>query len=461
MKSLTPILPKLCLVTMSLWGLGCSDKYRYENYRWSRNQATPPVSSSLESRFFGRAFSQFDLGSEQGRSDLIFVTQKIQGVDVDGSYYKELRNSETIFKSYRWLVDVPWSLRLKIFWEQLKTPLVRFQFMQQQEFKNLPLFQEPRLVLKDQELLWKFSFLTPRGEIYGIDWSSERGVLSKGFWGSGAQTAVGSLFPEGPLRSQIQKVLLPELQGLQALSTPKVRVFTQSSRPVFSEGSEFVYDLDDDRFQQVQVFYYLSRLLQWTENNLGFQIPFPVEAETQIGFPERTNTAFYYQRRIRLGEGDGVVFSKMSLDPSIVTHEGFHSVIDAVARLPFQGEGGSLNEGLADFLTAILLGNPRLGEFSYKKGPFKRSIANNLSRRDMKGTLYGDSGVISGLLWELAQKLGPDLGLSLGWETLLRLNPTSRFSDFELELREVISQIPDETNRLKAQQIFSNRGWSL
>ena len=139
-------------------------------------------------------------------------------------------------------------------------------------------------------------------------------------------------------------------------------------------------------------------------------------------------------------------------------HEAFHGVIDSVARLPFEGEGGSLNEGFADFFAASMMENPNLGEVSYKIAPFKRTVKNGLKLQDQKGSLYFDSGIVSGLLWNLRNDLGSEWGEQIAWKTLLRLNPDSQFSEFKTELLEVVRNLPEEF-KVKAENVLHSRGW--
>ncbi|MFN8792478.1 MAG: hypothetical protein ACK5Y2_13570, partial [Bdellovibrionales bacterium] len=120
--------------------------------------------------------------------------------------------------------------------------------------------------------------------------------------------------------------------------------------------------------------------------------------------------------------------------------------------------GGSLNEGFSDFFTALILENPRLGEASYKKAPFKRTVQNPLRFGDRKGALYFDSGVLSGLLWEIRTQMGVDTAKFIAWETLIRLNPYSNFEEARREVYDVIKRLPtDQQETLR--QILQRRGW--
>src|SRR5690606_1502757 len=122
------------------------------------------------------------------------------------------------------------------------------------------------------------------------------------------------------------------------------------------EGSQNMeFPPTDERFDQVQAYYYANQILSWFGRKLTLKKPLKVSILAHVGYPDKTNAAFYYKGQVRLGSGDDVTFSLIPLDPSIVMHEVSHVLIDELARLPFQGEGGSINEGFADVFTTFYL----------------------------------------------------------------------------------------------------------
>ncbi len=431
--------------------IGCSENLIYEDSRWSRVTSASAGDSNLDSQ---------NLKLKIGKKDIQFVQQLIQGVEVEDSFYKKVYDNETKFTSSHWINDVPIAIRLRILSMKLQENLIEARI--QKKHANISLkriYEKPKIIIQDGEVRWKLVVSRPSGELEGIFLDSKLNIKKTILLGSRIAAAEATLFPEGPLKSQLQNVLLYELAQNKTLNTSKIKVSTQSVEKAYSESFQFNYLVEDRRFAQVQVFYYLTKALGWAESELQFKLPYQLEAETFVGFPEKTNTAFYYERKIRLGEGDGVIFSNIQLDPTLVIHETFHSLIDAVARLPFQGEGGSINEGFADFLTAMVLKNPNLGEVSYKKGPFKRTIQNSLKLQDQNGGLYHDSGIVAGLLWNLSQKLGYETGLKIGWEILIRLNPITNLNDFSVELKEILKELPTEQQEI-ARKILDQRGWN-
>ena len=144
----------------------------------------------------------------------------------------------------------------------------------------------------------------------------------------------------------------------------------------------------------------------------------------------------------------------------MVIHESVHAFVDIVAGLPFEGEGGSINEGYADFFTAIQLNNPNMAEASYLKGAFRRSVSNSISLKERNGGLYHDSAIVSGTLWDLSERFGKDLGLRVAALTLNRLVPGSDLKDFGESLQGIIeTELKSSADIQVAKEILTNRGF--
>ncbi|KYG62817.1 hypothetical protein AZI87_16205 [Bdellovibrio bacteriovorus] len=310
------------------------------------------------------------------------------------------------------------------------------------------------------EPLWQIVYSDRKGISWEVCFSRLLEVRSVKRVGSQFHDTVASLFPQGPKKSQMTEVVLQGLKTQPALSNSRLFVRSQAAAKIDSIAEPLKFSPQDTRFDQVQVFYYLEESLKWFENQLGIKIPFQIQAEVHVGAPEKTNAAFYYSGKIRLGAGDDEFYSRIPQDPSIVIHESVHALVEAVARLPYEGEGGSLNEAFADYFTALQLNNPKMGEVSYLKGAFRRSIVNDLKLADKNGGLYHDSGIASGTLWALTIRFGPSRGRQLALLTLNRLVPSSDFMDFGARLKEVVPMVllSDEDRQI-ARDILAERGF--
>ncbi len=264
-------------------------------------------------------------------------------------------------------------------------------------------------------------------------------------------------FPKGPKNSDLTRVSIRRLHRPQDLLSPQVSVQTESPQKILFEQS-LELDPSDERFDQVQVYFLASQFSDWLKKNLSVVGLPKIGIVTQVGYPEKTNTAFYYDGLIRIGVGDDLVFSRLAWDPSIVAHEMAHGLIDQIAKLPFEGEGGSLNEGFADTLATFFLESPHLGESSYKKGPYKRTVGTEMHWNQRNGGLYHDSAVVSSLFWTLRKSLGAEKALSLAMGTLTRLSPHSDFNEFRQTLNEQVGETLKEMDLTKTQEVLKDRG---
>lgn len=444
------------VLLMAIIQTSCTRTASVSSVRWSGQGPAPAAPSD----FTANTAALQVVGSK----DLLFQTQKIDGVEVEGTYYKKIsEKGQDEFIGYRWMADVPTSVRRDLILMRAQAPFVRAHFLKQHEFfaaKKIVEGPVLSLSLRDTPMVeWKMVFEDTDGTLNAVFFDKDVIITGQKVLGSDFINATAELFPSGPTQSQIQQVLLQKLIGDRTLTSNKVRVRTEAEQVALSdEKNQFQFLVDDVRFAQAQVFFYVSQALSWFEKNLSFELPFFLDVETQKGYPEKTNTAFYYQNKIRLGDGDGEAFAQIPLDPSIVTHESLHAVIDAVSGLSFEEEGGSLNEGYADFFTAVQLKNPRMGEYSYKKAPFKRTIENEKKLSDKNGGLYHDSGIVSGLLWNLYKELDQKKALEIAWQVLLRLNPASDFESFKEEILAVLEGQDTETQK-KAKAVMQARGW--
>jgi len=401
------------------------------------------------------------LGDQSKKLD--FQSQKIDGVEIEGAYFKKVESSKPEYISFQWLDQIPMSKRGSLFLMKMQKSDWTKTFLKEHPLAGgEKAIGETSIVYRpfseQPELLFRVLVESHDGAVTALYVSRDFRVRSKEIQGSHMDQVSASVFPEGPLKSELQQVFLKNLTG-RTLQSSLLKVSTRADLTAEAEDNQFVYPVEDSRFEQVQVYFYINRSMNWFQKTFGFILPFQLEAETSLGYPDKTNTAFYFDHKIRLGEGDNEVFSKIPLDPTIVTHESIHAVIEAVARLPYEGEGGSLNEGFADYFTTTQFDNPRLGETAYKKAPFKRTVENNWSPADRTGGLYHDSGIISGLFWALQKDLGAAPAQQLAWNTLLRMNPKSNFESFKTEVMDLVSKM-DADSQKKADLVLKSRGWT-
>ena len=301
----------------------------------------------------------------------------------------------------------------------------------------------------DDGLMWKFLF-EKSGHLTAVE------KIGSEFYSA----VEASIYPLGIKRSTLTDVSLPNLSFGQDMVSNLIKVMSDSDTHITVSGEPLRFAPADERFEEVQAYWFIQQALNWFAT-LGIKSSQTLEARLHVGFPKKTNTAFYYNGKIRLGSGDDRIYTRMALDPSVVTHETSHSIIDQLSHLATQDEGGSLNEGYADFFTAVALGNPKIGDVAYMKGPFRRQVDGLRKLSEKQGDLYGDSGIISNLLWQATQSLAPGMGLKLALATLEQLGPASDFADFRKQLLIQIPRILDPADQLKMFGLLTDRGWPV
>lgn len=297
------------------------------------------------------------------------------------------------------------------------------------------------------------------GTIWLAQFDPSMTMISNQRQGSGFTDSLVSIYRLGPMQSRLTDALLKGLDPVSPLLNQNIFVDNESPKKISVVLPEMKFDPKDDRFDQLQVFYYLDFIQTWMQKNLNVRFPEKLNAIVNVGFPDKTNTAFYFQNQIRIGHGDDISYSLMASDPSIVFHESFHALIDGLARLPFDGEGGSMNEGFADFFTCVALNRPYLGESSYLKAEYTRSLLTVYNRADRTGGLYHDSLIISGLLWSINDKVGSEKSLKIAADVLSKLNPASGFDDFNTQLLKVLPTYLTATELQTVATILKARGF--
>lgn len=351
-----------------------------------------------------------------------------------------------------------------------KLHLNRFAFLQnlkklEFDLKNAHEIMSPEVVLLNHKgstsLVYQIDYVDEKQTgVYRLHVTPSGRVLTQFLVSSGFEQGKGTVFPFGPKQSELSEVTFTNLLGDGSLSKNTLKTTTQVNEKALSPNLVFDYEPHDVRFDQVQAFYYIDQALQFFQNRLGVTIPFAIEVQTHVGFPEKTNAMFYYPGQIRLGMGDGVNYNNIMKDPSIVFHEASHALVDTLAKLPLgQGEGGSLNEAFADFFTAVHFQNPNMAEVAYMKGPYKRTLANSKSMKDRNGGLYNDSQIVSGLFWDIKNTIGAEKSLELATKTLVRLGPSGNFLNFKAAVSDALNLGFADTEKKLVFELLQKRGF--
>lgn len=446
--------------------LGCQKRTEYIQYEWQKNVSTESL-ASVESQLSDKTFNEVEkiqIGKYRVESNV----QAFEKVNLENSYLKRIFINDEVVVLAAKVAEVKSVSKLgnktskkikelnsKVGLENVRS---KFAFLAGKEIIN----HGWKYVLIDQN--YQIGFFVNYFDNYSfyellVDEKYE--LISNKKVGSSFDNLMASVFPEGPKQSALTQVLL----SLKSFSPifQNANLSVSSDYPIKFLSSEDLIKVQptDLQFDQLQVFFYINKAFRWFEENLKTKLDYVLEVRTHVGYPDKINTAFYYQGKMRIGIGDDVNYKKIAHDPSIVIHETSHAFVDAIIGLPFEGEGGSINEALADFLTAMILDNPNMGEVSFLKGPYKRSLNTNKNLSEKNGLLYHDSLIVSGLLWDLKKVYNKKEIESFIVELMIRLNPSSNIDDVKIILNALIKQSEFSDKASIAEAVLRQRGWLL
>lgn len=312
------------------------------------------------------------------------------------------------------------------------------------------------------EPYWRVEYLSPFGDrLSYILVSKDGSALEQGSLDWDGFDGKASVFPKGP-KFGLQEETLRDLTGDGTVTGRLLHVISALDLKVWSPQLTFFFPQNDPRFDLGQAYFTIDQGYRWLKNHLGIELDHPIEIRLHVGEGGVSNAAFYHQNTIYLGTGDGQVYKDMIRDPSILVHESIHAVIDAYAGLPSDGEGGGFNEGFADLFTALILDNPRMGEASYLKGAYRRTLDNQLmAYKDFVPGVYQNGSIVGATFWDMKANLGTELTAKLAFRTLVRLGKGGQFDDFSDALSGAATGLLSEEQTRLALDCARARGWKV
>jgi len=430
---------KKSLIILSLVAIGCSKPQSIKKINWEGSGEPPQIQAS-------NVVSTYKLA--QKNDEMAVSQQSISGVEIEESYIKSIhyQKSKNNFVNAQYFEEIPDKLQKQV--SQLKeipsSKWLELLFKKEPQLKLRVLIDEPELkvnlIHEQLKPVVKFYFNLNNEEIESHVYDTDMNLIRVDKVSSHFTQTRALVYPEGPKLTPLTTILLKtSTVDTESAQAESLITITSESNQKINLNEPLIFNPPDEKFDQVQVYYYVNKALNWFIERLKVpQDYLNIKVITHLGYPEKTNAAFFFNGTIRLGSGDDTAFSQIPLDPSIVMHEAGHAVVAVIASLPYQNEGGSINEGYADFLTCFQLKNPRLGEVAYKKAAYKREIATLVTMKEKNGGLYHDSAIVSSVLWKLREKLGEDRSLDIAVGTLKRLTPVSNLNDFAVELQKVV-----------------------
>jgi zinc metalloprotease ZmpB len=232
------------------------------------------------------------------------------------------------------------------------------------------------------------------------------------------------LFSADPfLRTAYRGVTLTDLDGSGTLTGTYAKVISETAAPARVGSDGFTYTRDDDRFEQVMGYYWITQAQHYLQA-LGLKRPANARQQqlriNQFGGDNSFFRDGTKKLTITLGKG-GVDDAE---DGEVIVHEYGHAVQDdQVLGFGTTLEAGSIGEAFGDYL-AVEVSNWATGNrfqqpcvadwdaTSYTAGPvhcLRRVDGTKHYPEDVEGEVHADGEMWSAALWQARQAIGDPL----------------------------------------------------
>jgi zinc metalloprotease ZmpB len=293
------------------------------------------------------------------------------------------------------------------------------------------------------------------------------GVTSASPGAAAPSTGVGQVFMVSPVQSSgnqdlvdakdsadavpdSQYVLVPlrNLDGSGTLTGRWANVRAATGTPARAEDGRFVYERDDDRFEQVMAYFWINQAQEYLRS-LGFGTTLrPVNAESQDVRTDQwgQDNSFSWDKHdlIKLGKG-GVDDAE---DAEVVVHEYGHAVHDSqVSGFGTSLEAGSIGEAFGDYL-AVTVGLAAATQYGWPRATPPACVADwdsvsytasaphclrrvdtNKTYADRVGEVHADGEIWSRALWDIRTALGATTADRIIVEAQFSFAPDTSFQD--------------------------------
>jgi zinc metalloprotease ZmpB len=224
------------------------------------------------------------------------------------------------------------------------------------------------------------------------------------------------------LQPAYRTVTLTNLDGSGYLSGDWANVRSNTGKAAFSPTNTFLYKRDDDRFEQVMAYYWVTTAQKYIQS-LGFGVTRrPVNMESQdiridqIGI----DNSYSWDKHdvIRFGKG-GVDDAE---DAEVILHEYGHAIQDSQqpdGTFGTSTEAGSIGEGFGDYWAAtvsnVFAPTPDPACIAdWDSVSYTRDVPHCLRRvdedlhypADLSGEVHHDGQIWSRALWDIRGALG-------------------------------------------------------
>jgi zinc metalloprotease ZmpB len=214
-------------------------------------------------------------------------------------------------------------------------------------------------------------------------------------------------------------VVLTNLDGSGFLVGDWAQVFSETGDAAYSVSNEFRYRRDDDRFEQVMAYYWITEAQKYIQS-LGFgatRRPVNMRSQhvriNQLGVDNSFATT--HKDELRFGKG-GVDDAE---DAEVILHEYGHAIHFSQNFVFGSEEAGAISEGFGDYW-AVTVGNviaptpdpacvadwDSVSYTSTVPHCLRRVDTNLHYPADLNGEVHHDGQIWSRALWDIRQAIG-------------------------------------------------------
>jgi zinc metalloprotease ZmpB len=227
------------------------------------------------------------------------------------------------------------------------------------------------------------------------------------------------------LAKAYHRIQLSDLDGSGTLSGTYAKVLSETGKAATDTGSGFVYTRDQDQFEQVMGYYWITRAQLYIQS-LGFGSTLPAVNKRQqlLRINQFGGDNSFYR------EGTGkltITFGKGGVDDAedaeVIVHEYGHSVQDnQVPGFGTTPDAGAISEGFGDYLAVTVSAHeaPTADEpcvADWDSTSYTSTVPHCLRRvdgtkhypEDLAGEVHADGEIWSRALWDIRGALGPKL----------------------------------------------------
>jgi hypothetical protein len=214
-------------------------------------------------------------------------------------------------------------------------------------------------------------------------------------------------------------VALTNLDGSGFLIGDWAQVVSETGDPAYSSSNEFKYHRDDDRFEQVMAYYWITEAQKYIQS-LGFGTSRrPVNMKSQRvrinQWGQDNSFATTHKDELRFGKG-GVDDAE---DAEVILHEYGHAIHYSQGYVFGSEEAAAMSEGFGDYwaVTVSTLTAPTPDpacvadwdsvSYTASEPHCLRRVDRNLHYpADLNGEVHHDGEIWSRALWDIRQAVG-------------------------------------------------------